>query len=53
MSLGKPVTVFQNMDEEMHKFAIECAHENLAVQFHEQVIKMSALIRTFRKSQLY
>ena len=52
MSLGKPVTVFQNMDEEMHKFAIECAHENLAVQFHEQVILISFLTQECRKSQL-
>ena len=38
MSLGKPVTVFQNMDEEMHKFAIDHALDALATMFHEQVL---------------
>lgn len=37
MSLGKPVTVFVNMEEEMHKFAIDQAQDSLATMFHEQV----------------
>jgi len=37
MSLGKPVVVFQNMDEEMQKFAVEVAQDSLATMFHEQV----------------
>lgn len=37
MSLGKPVIVYQNMDEEMQKFAVEQAQDSLATMFHEQV----------------
>ncbi len=37
MSLGKPVVVFQNMDEDMQKFAVEQAQDSLATMFHEQV----------------
>ena len=37
MSLGKPVVVFQNMDEDMQKFAVESAQDSLATMFHEQV----------------
>ena len=37
MSLGKAVIVFQNMEEEVQKFAVEQAQDSLATMFHEQV----------------
>ena len=37
MSLGKPVVVFQNMDEEMQKFAIDVAQDALGTTFDEDV----------------
>ena len=52
MSLGKAVTVFQNMDEEMHKFAVEQAQDSLATMFHEQVRQPAeSVIKLFRKSR--
>lgn len=44
MSLGKAVIVFQNMDEEMQKFAVEQAQDSLATMFHEQVSPLSSLV---------
>ena len=44
MSLGKAVIWFENMDEEMQKFAIEQAQDSLNTMFHEQVRTISLLI---------
>ena len=49
-SLGKPVTVFVNMDEEMHQFAIAQAQDSLATMFHEQVRPPQLLTPNCRKS---
>ena len=46
MSLGKAVIWFENMDEEMQKFAIEQAQDSLNTMFHEQVRTTSLLIHT-------
>ena len=51
MSLGKAVTVFANMDDDMHKFAIEQAQDSLATMFHEQVLTTTYTLTHFRKSQ--
>jgi len=37
MSLGKAVIMQQFMDEDMSKFAIEYAHEQMQNLFHEKV----------------
>ena len=46
MSLGKAVIWFENMDEEMQKFAIEQAQDSLNTMFHEQVTTIFPLIPT-------
>ena len=52
MSLGKPVVVFQNMDEEMQKFSVEQAADSLAVMFHEQVTTHSPSNQSLYKQEI-